>query len=108
MAAKEVLRQGLRWNIGNRPRTRIWADRWIPIPNSFMVASPRPQNWEGEMVESFLVRKSGGWDINAVRNNFLPYEAEVILGIPISPSLPEDKLIWAWSKNSDFSVRSAY
>ncbi|KAL0001855.1 hypothetical protein SO802_015636 [Lithocarpus litseifolius] len=35
MAAKEVLWRGLRWNIGNGRRARIWADRWIPIPNSF-------------------------------------------------------------------------
>ena len=49
-----VLNCGLRWNIGNGRRARIWADRWIPIPNSFMVASPRPQNFEGELVENLL------------------------------------------------------
>ena len=42
MAAQEVLRRGLRWNIGNGRKTKIWVDRWIPIPNSFMVARPRP------------------------------------------------------------------
>ena len=108
MAVKEVIRRGLRWNIGNGHRTKIWADRWIPIPNSFTVASPRPQNFEGELVDTLLDRESRGWDISAVKNVFLPYEVEAILSIPISPSFPEDALIWAWSKKGDFLVKNAY
>ena len=34
VAARWVPNRGLRWNIGNGRRARIWADRWIPIPNS--------------------------------------------------------------------------
>jgi hypothetical protein len=33
---------------------------------------------------------------------------ETILNIPISPSLPKDRLIWRCTKNGEFSVRSAY
>ena len=98
MAAQGVLWRGLRWTIRNGRKTKIWVDRWTPIPNSFMVASPRPQNFEGELVEYFIDRESGGWDISAVKNVFLPFEAEAILSIPLSPSLPEDALFWAWSK----------
>ena len=54
-------------------KTKIWADRWIPIPNSFMVASPRSQNFGGELVESFIDREAGGWDTIAVKNVFLPF-----------------------------------
>ena len=108
MAAKEVLRRGLRWNIGNGWRTKIWADRWIPTPNSFMVESPRPQNFVGELVETLLDHELGGWNISTVKSVFLSYEAEVILSIPISPSFPEDALIWAWMKKGDFSVKCAY
>ena len=108
MAAQEVLRRGLRWNIGNGRKTKIWVDRWIPIPNSFMVASPRPQNFESELVEYFIDRETGGWDTSAVKNVFLPFEVEAILSIPISPSLPKDALIWAWTKKGDFMVKSAY
>ena len=73
-----------------------------------MVASPRPQNFEGELVETLLDRELGGLNINEVKNVFLPYEAEVILSILISPSFPEDALIWAWMKKGDFSVKCAY
>lgn len=39
---------------------------------------------------------------------FLPHEAEIILGLPLSNSLPDDKLIWNPSSNGIFSIRSAY
>lgn len=43
-----------------------------------------------------------------VNNTFLPFEAQVILGIPVSPRLLEDSLIWGWTPNGRFSVKSAY
>nr|XP_023914149.1 uncharacterized protein LOC112025707 [Quercus suber] len=61
-----------------------------------------------ERVEHLLDRDRRAWDINKVRNTFLPFEAETILGILISPSLPNDSRIWAWTSNGIFSVRSAY
>ena len=73
-----------------------------------MVASPRPQNFEGELVETLLDRDSGGWDISVVKSVFLPYEVKAILSITISPSFLEDALIWDWTKKGDFSVKSAY
>lgn len=107
MAAREVLGRGLRWNIGNGKRVRIWANSWIPTPNSFIV-SPRPQNFEGDLVENLLYREIRGWDLNLVKDIFLPYEAESILSIPISHSFPDDALVWAWTQRSSFTVRNAY
>lgn len=43
-----------------------------------------------------------------MRNVFLPHEVEVILGIPISLSLPDNSRIWAWMSNGKFIVRNAY
>ena len=54
VAARGVLHCGLRWNIGNGRKVKIWIDRWIPTPNSFMVVSPRPQNAENDLVETLL------------------------------------------------------
>ena len=73
-----------------------------------MVESPRPQNFVGELVETLLDHELGGWNISTVKSVFLSYEVEVILSIPISPSFPEDALIWAWMKKGDFSVKCAY
>ena len=56
MAAREVLDRGLRWSIGNGQNVRIWANRWLSTPHSFKVISPKPQVFEGEMMDSLLNR----------------------------------------------------
>ena len=38
----------------------------------------------------------------------MPREAQVILGIPISPRFPQDSRNWAWTPNGNFTVNSAY
>ena len=52
--------------------------------------SPRNQFSEGEKVVIFLDMDRGTWDSEKVGNTFIPYEAEVVLGIPISLSLSDD------------------
>ena len=93
VAARGVLNRGLRWNIGNGWKVKIWIDRWIPTLNSFMVVRPWPQNAENELVETLLDHNLGRWNTSAVRNNFLPHEAKTILSILISQSLPDDSLV---------------
>lgn len=87
---------------------RIWANIWLPIPNSFKVVSPRLQAFDGDMVATLLDREIAGWDKNLVRGNFLPNEVESILSIPTSYNFPDDALVWAWTQNGRFTVRSAY
>lgn len=108
MAAKDIVEKGARWVIGNRKRVHIWDDRWIPTPDSFKVVSPRSPSNERVMISSLIDKDRRSWDVAKVNNTFLPFEAQVILGIPISPRLPKDSLIWAWTPNGRFSVKSAY
>ena len=108
MESKSIIYRGLRWSIGNGRRVNVWQDRWLPTPSSFKVVSPRNQGTTVEIVEHLLDSDRGSWDIKNMRNTFLPFEAEVVLGIPISPSLPNDSRIWVWSNNGRFTVKSAY
>ena len=73
-----------------------------------MVVSPRPQNFEDELVETLLDREFRRWNTNVVKNSFLPHEVEAILSIPISQSLPDDALVRVWTKKGIFTVKSAY
>ena len=83
-------------------------DRWIPNLDSFKVVSPRGFSTNVVVVLDLINRETHGWDANLVRNTFFPHEAEIVLGIPLSPRLPNDSLVWAWTPNSQFSIRSAY
>ena len=108
LAAREVIERGSRWIVGNGKKVKIWRDRWIPTPYTFKAVSLRSQTQEMDRVEQLIDRENGSWDAVLVRSNFLAHEAEVILGIPLSPTLPEDSLVWAWTKKGSFTVKSAY
>nr|XP_023876772.1 uncharacterized protein LOC111989214 [Quercus suber] len=107
MAAKEIVEMGSRWLIGNGEHVDIWKDRWIPTPDSFKLVSPKV-HLDSDKVAYLLDTITGSWDVDKVRHSFLPYEAEAILGISISPRRLNDSLIWAWTKNGKFSVKNAY
>ena len=108
MAAKDLIVMGSRWVIGNGVMVHIWEDRWIPNLDSFKVISPRGLSTNVVMVLDLINRETRGWDANLVRNSLLPHEAEIVMGIPLSPKLPNDSLVWAWTPDGRFSVRSAY
>lgn len=108
MAAREMVERGSRWCIGNGKTMEIWRDRWIPTPNNFKIISPKGSDGELVKVAQLIEEETGMWKANLIKRIFLTHEADLILGIPLSPRLPEDSRIWAWSKNGNFTVRSAY
>lgn len=108
LAAKQVIERGSRWCIGNGESVHIWKDRWIPNPHSFKVISPYAAQLGMELVLSLLGADRRAWDVAKVRKTFLLHEAEVVLSIPISFNLPDDSIIWAWTPNGKFTVKSAY
>ncbi|XP_075665328.1 uncharacterized protein LOC142634988 [Castanea sativa] len=105
---KEIIVMGSLWNVGNRQRVHIWEDMWIPRPNSFSVISPCTPQAKEELVAELTDFDKKIWDGAKVRSIFLPQEADVVLGIPISNKLPEDSFMWAWTSNGKFIVKSAY
>lgn len=100
---------GSRWVIDNGRRVHISNDRWIPVADTYKVISPKVQiRGGGEMVSSLMDDKGRGWNTDLIRSSFLPHEAEVILGIPISPMAPENSQVWTKTPNGTFTVNSAY
>ena len=60
------------------------------------------------MVSDLINVEDKVWNFSLLKCIFLPFEAEIIGGVPLSTRLPEDKQIWAETSNGLFSVRSAY
>jgi hypothetical protein len=108
LAAKDLVKEGAIWRIGNGDDVRVWGDKWLPTPTSHSVQSPRI-NWVEDMRVSSLINKDlKQWNSPLIASIFLPEEAEVITNIPLSQSLPRDWLIWRCTKDGEFTVRSAY
>ena len=109
LSAREVITRGSRWVIGNGRRVHIWNDRWLPVVDKYKVISPKVQIRGGvEMVLGLMDDEGRGWNAELIRTIFLPHEAEVILGIPITPMAPEDSQVWTKTPNGTFSINSAY
>lgn len=106
--ARKVIEKGSCWVIGNGESVQMWKDRWLPTPDSFKVVSPRIPHADADLVANLIDRERKSWETAKVQSTFLPHEVEVIFGIPISPQLPEDSIIWTWSSNGRFITKSAY
>ena len=83
-------------------------DKWLPSSTTYKVASPRQFIHNDIRVSELIDQNSASWKVHVLDALFLPYEAKVIKGIPISSHLPADKLIWAETPNGKFNVKSAY
>ena len=93
--------------MGNRNSIRVWHDNWLldgpspkPLVQKILLANAR--------VSIFIDHDLKYWNKNLVNEVFLPFEAEQILHIPISPRLPPDLHFWRLEKRGNFSVRSGY
>ena len=97
MATRETVEMGSRWCIDNGRTMEIWCNRWIPTLDNFKIISPKGSNGELVKVTELIDGDTGMWKADLIKKNFLPYEVDIILGVPLSPRMSEDSLIWAWS-----------
>ena len=108
MVAQEVVRKGLRCQVGNGRSIRIWKDKWLPNPSSYKVTFPLSTLHEDSRVVELIDSGNETWKQEVLNQVFLPHEAEKIEGIALSSSPQEDKQIWAPTSSGLFIVRSAY
>ena len=108
MSAQNLVREGVRWRVGNGSNIHIWGDKWLPSPTTYKVASPRQFLHHDTRVSELIDQTLASWKVNILDALFVPYEANVIKGILISSRLLADKLIWAKTPNGNFNVKSAY
>ncbi|XP_062021093.1 uncharacterized protein LOC133737577 [Rosa rugosa] len=105
---QEVLRRGLRYQVGNGKTIRVWEDPWIPLPYSFIPYSSPMDGLEDMLVEDLIDQEEKEWAISFMNEIFYPEEVGIIASIPLSVREPNDKWMWHFSKNGVYSVRSGY
>ena len=106
--AREVLKLGMRWHIGDGRSVKIWHDPWLPLKGSFMVHSVPHGLDPGETVSALLQENTQRWNIKKIKEVFSEWEANVIVAIPLPPRPRVDRLFWDETKSGIFSVKSAY
>lgn len=88
----------------------IYIDKWLQTPQSFQLQIPPNLSAFNKvlMVLSLIGFSTGTWKEQLIRNFFNLYEAKKILKIPLYNIWPKDLLVWSYSKNVFFFVRSVY
>uniref|UniRef100_A0A803Q944 RRM domain-containing protein n=1 Tax=Cannabis sativa TaxID=3483 RepID=A0A803Q944_CANSA len=103
---KEIIQQGYRWCIGDGNNVRVLEDPWLPRPMSFKIYDT--PFLPSQLYLTNLKRADDTWDLAFIRAIFNGDDAELILGIPTNDASINDKIMWHYSRNGEYSVRSGY
>lgn len=82
----------------------ILSDNWLPNQNGFLVWTLTNILSENAKVNTLIVQDTYWWNNDLIYSIFFPFEARKILSIPLSFRLPEDRLVWHYTKDRNYSV----
>lgn len=110
LEAREVIRKGGYYKIGNGKKVYIWTTPRIPWD---VEGLPQPtfnsiREVDRPLLVNALLDDTNGWNVDKVRNLFDNECANKILAMEKLPVDCEDKLLWRGDKSGKFSVRGAY
>lgn len=106
--ARAYFERGLRVRIGNGYGTPIWGSAWIPDAGNFRIITPSPISYFPLRVSDLIDPVSGRWNEELINNTFWEVDRGHILAIPLGTIEVDDKVIWHYSKDGRFSVRTCY
>ena len=78
MSAQKLVREGIRWRVGNGRDISVWGDKWLPSPSTFKVVSPRQFLHQDTKVSELIDMAMASWKFDILDALFLPHEAEMI------------------------------
>lgn len=106
LAGREIIQQGSLWSIGNGISTNMSRTNWIPThPPSAIVLPPA---FDNSTVSNLIDWDNKTWNLQQLSPHITQDQGLLISAIPITdPSIP-DSLIWPYSKNGSFTVKSGY
>ena len=108
ISAQRLVIEGLRWRVGNGANIKVWQDKWLPWGSSHSVISLRMFLCADMKVVDLIGSSTAKWKSEVIDSLFIAHEAELIKSIPLSATLPIDKIVWAETTNENFTVKSAY
>uniref|UniRef100_A0A2N9G7B6 Reverse transcriptase domain-containing protein n=1 Tax=Fagus sylvatica TaxID=28930 RepID=A0A2N9G7B6_FAGSY len=108
LSARDLITKGSVWRIGTGKDIHIWRDKWLIGSNNQRIISTPPLHTSISHVEHLIDSDLKSWKTELVKDLFLPHEATIILGIPLSFRNPADSLIWGATKQGIYTVRSGY
>ena len=104
---RELLREGIVWRVGNGASIKIHHDNWIPRQGSLQ---PLGQQFIPGItqIRHLLNEPGDAWDMDKLQLMFTPGDIEDIRHIVVGGPNMQDYMAWNFTKNGEFTVKSAY
>ncbi|KAJ9560185.1 LOW QUALITY PROTEIN: hypothetical protein OSB04_005345 [Centaurea solstitialis] len=103
-----VLEKGLRWKVGNGLSINVWNDSWIRDDSNFKIETSINPSRTNLTVRELMDPQNLRWNVDLIHQLFCPRDCAKILQIPLPSVSREDKLIWHWTQDGNYSVKSSY
>lgn len=104
-SARDVIRDGLVWRVGNGTHINLWNDPWLPgKENNRIKGHDIGTSW---ITVDQLIEGST-WNRELIHKLVDSETANRILTIPISDSRPEDIRVWKFEGTGEYTVKSDY
>lgn len=107
LLARNLLSKGVRKVVGNGASINIWTDPWVPSLHGFKLDARGSMELDQPGTVNELI-VNGHWNTHVMQNWLTNDEVAAIKKIPISASNLPDFWSWHFSKNGEYSVRTAY
>ena len=108
LKARQVIRDGLWWRVGDGTDIKVWGDNWLTEPHLPRLISPCPAPYRDLLVTALIVPVHHVWNLQEIEPLLFPLEVAGICHIPLSLLGAKDTMIWHASQDGRFSVCSAY
>ena len=86
----------------------VWMDAWVRDLPGFRVRTNSASSLENLKVSNLLLDAGKGWDSELVHPIFENNDSLAICSIPLSKSQTSDSLMWHYSNNGLYTVKSCY
>lgn len=108
LASKNVVKEGMRWRIGDGKSVNIQQDRWVGVEDVQKPTMAEHIAPCDDRVDTLIDAQTGKWNEELIQQNFHADTAKQILTMPLRNRKPPDLRIWKFTKHGFFSVRTAY
>ena len=108
MAAKPLLKSGLRKSIGSGYNTRVWDELWLTTNPPRSPSGVRPIQKPNMLVHELIDRHSKSWNVELLKNFTAPEDISLITSIRIIKSFKVDSFCCVHTKSGIYSVKAGY
>ena len=108
MAAKNVVVNGSRIQIGDGQQVQLSKDPWLPDVHNGFITSELDESLATATVDCLMVPGQRSWDYDLITDVFNSRDAGLILQVPLSVRQNADRWYWLADPKGQFTVRSYY